>query len=180
MASRRAFLKVGVGASLVLAVGGGVYRAMQPPRAAAPPFVLDGEARAVLLAIVPAMLAGALTPGPGPGPGLNHASDVDDVIARVQAAILALPLASQKEVQDLFGLLALAPARRLLTGIAGPWAQAAPAAVQAFLQDWRVSQFGMLRAGYGALQNLVMAAWYAAPVSWVAIGYPGPPLEWAS
>ncbi|MBC7453074.1 MAG: hypothetical protein H7335_05090 [Massilia sp.] len=175
MASRRAFLKVGVGASLVLALGGGIYRATQPSAAAPPlhPFALDGEARAVLLAIVPAMLAGALAAGP------TYATDVDDVIARVHAAILALPLASQKEVQDLFGLLALAPARRLLTGVAGPWAQAAPAAVHAFLQDWRVSQFGILRTAYGALQNLVMAAWYAAPASWAAIGYPGPQLEWA-
>ncbi|WP_332877564.1 hypothetical protein [Massilia sp. S19_KUP03_FR1] len=175
MAGRRAFLKVGMGAALVLALGGGIYRATQPTpaRAPLPRFVLDGEARAALQAIVPAMLAGALAPGPA------YATDVDGVIARVHAAILSLPLASQKEVQDLFGLLALAPARRLLTGIASPWGQAAPAAVQAFLQDWRVSQFGMLRAGYGALQNLVMAAWYAAPASWAAIGYPGAQLEWA-
>jgi hypothetical protein len=37
-----------------------------------------------------------------------------------------------------------------------------------------------LRAGYGALQNLVMGAWYAAPTSWDAIGYPGPQLEFAA
>jgi len=172
MASRRAFLKVGLGASLVLAVGGGVYRATRAAPAA-PVFVLDGEARAALLAIVPAILADALAPGPA------YATDVDDVIGRVRDAIHALPLASQKELQDLFGLLALAPARRLLTGIAGPWAAARPADVHGFLQDWRVSQFGLLRAAYGALQNLVMGAWYAAPASWVAIGYPGPPLEWA-
>ena len=175
MASRRAFLKVGVGASLMLALGGGIYRATRPTAAAPqqPAFVLDGEARAALLAIVPALLAGALKVGP------SHARDLDVVIGRVHGAILTLPLASQKEVQDLFGLLALAPARRLLTGIAGPWAAASPAAVHAFLQDWRVSQFGLLRAAYGALQNLVMAAWYAAPASWAAIGYPGPQLEWA-
>lgn len=175
MASRRAFLKVGLGASLVLAMGGGIYRATRPATAAAhTPFVLDGEAQAALRAVVPAMLVGALAAGPG------RAAAVEDVIARVHAAIRMLPLNSQKDIQDLFGLLALAPARRLLTGIAGPWAQAAPEDVRAFLQDWRVSQFGMLRAGYGALQNLVMSVWYAEPANWAAIGYPGPQLEFAA
>ena len=176
MASRRAFLKVGVGAALVLAVGGGIYRATRPAGAAAPhtPFVLDGAALAALRAIVPALLAGALAAGPG------RARAIEDVIAHVHDAIRMLPPGSQKDIQDLFGLLALGPARRLLTGIAGPWSQAAPEEVGSFLQDWRVSQFGLLRAGYGALQNLVMGVWYAAPAHWEAIGYPGPQLEFAA
>jgi hypothetical protein len=176
MASRRAFLKVGLGASLVLAMGGGIYRATRPTGAAAlpAPFVLDGEAHAALLAIVPAMLTGALAAGPG------RAAAVEDVIKRVHDAIRMLPLGSQKDIQDLFGLLALGPARRMLTGIAGPWSQAAPEDVRTFLQDWRVSQFGLLRSGYGALQNLVMGVWYAAPANWAAIGYPGPQLEFAA
>jgi len=168
MASRRTFLQLGAGASLALALGGGLYRAT---RAAPLPqrFALDGEARAALGAIVPVLLAGALAPG----------ADAGAVIDQVHHAILGLPLAAQKELQDLFGLLALAPARRLLTGVAGPWGDAAPVTVQAFLQDWRVSQFGMLRAAYGALHDLVLGAWYAAPGSWDAIGYPGPQLAWA-
>ena len=170
MASRRTFLKVGAGASLALALGGGVYRANQATRVAAPlaPFSLDGEARAALGAIAPALLAGTM-------PALS-AAIVGTVIDAVHRAILVLPLATQKDIQDLFGLLAMAPVRRLLTGIAGPWSSATPDAVHAFLQDWRVSQFGMLRAGYAALHDLVLGTWYAAPGSWDAIGYPGPPL----
>jgi len=166
MASRRTFLKVGAGASLALALGGGIYRAT---RASAPlqPFALDGEARAALGAIAPALLAGVV---PGVGPAAL-ATVIDDV----HRTILALPLATQKDIQDLFGLLAMAPARRLLTGIAGPWRDASVEAVHTFLQDWRVSQFGMLRAGYAALHDLVLGAWYAAETSWDAIGYPGPP-----
>lgn len=166
MADRRTFLKVGAGGALALALGGGIYRAN---RTAPLPhgFALDGAARAALEAIVPVLLAGVAAPRAAAA-----------VIARVHHAILSLPLAAQVEVQDLFGLLALGPARRLLTGISGPWSGAAPAAVQAFLQDWRVSQFGMLRAAYGALHDLVLGAWYADPVSWNAIGYPGPQLAW--
>lgn len=170
MASRRTFLKVGAGASLALALGGGIYRATEASRVAAPlpPFALDGEARAALGAIAPALLAGAM-------PALS-ATTLGTVIGDVHRAILVLPLATQKEIQDLFGLLAIAPLRRLLTGIAAPWSSATSDAVHAFLQDWRVSQFGMLRAGYAALHDLVLGAWYAAPGSWEAIGYPGPPL----
>ena len=170
MASRRTFLKVGAGASLALALGGGIYRATQATRAAAPlpPFALDGEARAALHAIAPALLAGVR-------PAVGTAA-FGTVIDAVHRAILILPLATQKEIQDLFGLLAMAPMRRLLTGIAGGWSNASRDDVHTFLQDWRVSQFGMLRAGYAALHDLVLGAWYAAPASWDAIGYPGPPL----
>lgn len=171
MPDRRAVLKVGLGASLSLALGGALYRLTRAPVAAQAPFVLDGAAHAALLAIVPAILEGALVAG--------RASDVEAVIARVHDAIRALPPNGQQQVADLFGLLALAPARRLLTGIGVPWERATPAQVHGFLQDWRVSRLGSLRVGYGALQNLVMAAWYAVPASWAAIGYPGPQLEWA-
>jgi len=169
MKSRRTFLKAGVGAALALVLGGGIYRATRS--APVPhPLVLDADARAALGAIVPALLEGAW----GPGNPTALGAIVDDV----QHAILGLPLASQAELRDLFGLLALAPARRLLTGIGGTWSGASPAAVHAFLQGWRTSPLGRLRAAYAALHDLVLGAWYAAPASWEAIGYPGPQLEW--
>jgi hypothetical protein len=136
-------------------------------------FALGGEAHTALAAIVPALLAGAL------GAGVSAQAQAHAVIARVHRTILGLPPAARKEFQNLFGLLALAPARRLLTGISGDWARATPADVQAFLQDWRDSSFALLRSAYGALHDLVLGAWYADPASWAAIGYPGPKLEWA-
>lgn len=174
MASRRTFLAAGVGASLALALGGGLYRTTQA--ALAVPLqerlALGGEARNALAAIVPALLAGALAAGPA------GAASVTTVIERVHLAILRLPPAARNEVQNLFGLLALAPARRLLTGISGGWANAGPAEVHAFLQGWRDSNFALLRAAYGALHDMVLGAWYADPANWDAIGYPGPTLEW--
>lgn len=175
MASRRTFLAAGVGASLTLALGGGIYRATQVAMAVPlqQHFALGGEARKALAAIAPALLAGAVGPGP------SGAAAVAAVIERVHQAILRLTPAARREVQNLFGLLALAPARRLLTGISGAWANAAPPDVHAFLQDWRDSSFALLRAAYGALHDMVLGAWYAAPDSWDAIGYPGPTLKWA-
>jgi hypothetical protein len=166
-ASRRSFLKVGALAAFAIAAGGGIYRATHG--SSHQRFVLDGEARAALEAIVPAILAGALPAAPE-----QRSATIAATTARVHEAILGLPLATQKEVQDLFGLLALAPARRLIAGVPAEWAKATPEQVAAFLQDWRVSRLGLLRSAYGAMHDLVLGAWYADPSSWAAIGYPGP------
>ena len=168
--SRRTFLKAGVVGTLALAAGGGIYRfaygAPQPQR-----FALDGEARAAIDAIIPAMLAGAL-----PADSAAIAATTE----RVHQAILGLPLATQKEIQDLFGLLALAPARRFIAGVSGGWADASPEQVGAFLQGWRMHRFATLQVAYHALHDLVLGAWYADPSSWTAIGYPGPMKELAA
>ncbi|MYM98655.1 twin-arginine translocation signal domain-containing protein, partial [Duganella vulcania] len=59
MTTRRSFLKIGAAGALLLAAGGAAYRLTHPP-AAPTAFVLDGEAGAVLAAIVPAMLGPVL------------------------------------------------------------------------------------------------------------------------
>lgn len=166
--SRRTFLAVGGLAALALGAGGAWYRATRTP--AAHGFALDGEARAALHAIAPAILDGALAHDPG-----RRARQLTQAIDAVEAAIRGLPPATQQEVQDLFGLLALRPARRLLTGVPTGWDSADIAHVSAFLQAWRMHRFGLMRSAYAALHDLVLGAWYAQPASWEAIGYPGPP-----
>jgi hypothetical protein len=169
--SRRTFLKAGALGALLLATGGGIYRATHPPLPQR--FVLDGEARDALHAIIPAVLAGALPDGQ------PREAAIAATTERVHQAILGLPLATQKEVQDLFGLLALAPARRVLTGVSGGWANAGVDQVAGFLQDWRLHRLGLLRSAYQAMHDLVLGSWYADPSSWAAIGYPGPIKELA-
>lgn len=165
--TRRTFLKVGGLAALALAAGGGIYRYLHPPAPAR--FVLDGEARAVIDAIVPAMLDGVLPPdAPARGAAIAAAT------GRVHQAILSLPLATQQEIQDLFGLLALGPARRLLAGVPVAWGSASVEQVAGFLHDWRFSRLATLQTAYHALHDLVIGYWYADPSSWAAIGYPGP------
>jgi hypothetical protein len=170
--TRRTFLKAGLLSAALLAVGGGWYRVTHP----APPrgFVLDGEARAALDAIVAVIVSGALPDAPA-----DRARAIAATTARVHQTILGLPLSAQQEVQDLFGLLALGPARRLLTGIPDGWAAAQEADVAAFLQDWRVHRLSLLRTAYAALHDLVLGAWYSEPAHWDAIGYPGPLKELA-
>ncbi|APA69376.1 hypothetical protein [Janthinobacterium sp. 1_2014MBL_MicDiv] len=165
---RRSFLKLGLIGACTLAAGGAAYRAVRGP---APPgrFMLDGEARAALAAIVPAMLGGALPQDAG-----ARAAALDGAIVGVRTAILGLPLAAQQEVQDLFGLLALAPARRFVAGVKGGWREADPAQVSAFLQSWRTHRLATLQTAYLALHDLILGAWYADAAHWAAIGYPGP------
>ncbi|WP_099664839.1 hypothetical protein [Janthinobacterium sp. 13] len=165
---RRSFLKLGVLGACALAAGGAAYRLVRGP---APPgrFVLDGAARAALAAIVPAMLGSAL-----PREAPARAAALDGAIAGVDTAIRGLPLAAQQEVQDLFGLLALAPARRFVAGVKDGWREADPAQVAAFLQAWRTHRLATLQAAYLALHDLILGAWYADAAHWAAIGYPGP------
>ncbi|MCX7294347.1 hypothetical protein [Janthinobacterium sp.] len=166
---RRSFLKLGLLGACALAAGGAAYRALRGP---APPgrFVLDGEARAALAAIVPAMLGEALPPSQAAA----RAAALDGAIAGVETAIHGLSLAAQQEVQDLFGLLALAPARRFVAGVKDGWREADPAQVAAFLQSWRTHRLATLQTAYLALHDLILGAWYADAGHWAAIGYPGP------
>jgi hypothetical protein len=166
---RRSFLKLGLLGAGALAAGGAAYRLVRGP---APPgrFVLDGAARAALAAIVPAMLGEALPPPQAAA----RAAALDGAIAGVDTAIRGLPLAAQQEVQDLFGLLALAPARRFVAGVKDGWREADPAQVAAFLQSWRTHRLATLQTAYLALHDLILGAWYADAAHWAAIGYPGP------
>ncbi len=163
--SRRTFIKTSLIGAVALAAAGGLYRGMKNP-AAPEAFILDGEAKAALAAIASIMLQDAL---PSSSP-----QSMEVEIARIQSAIASLPRTTQSEIQDLFGLLSLAPARRFLAGIPAGWAEAKPEEIAAFLQSWRVHRFAMLQSAYHALHDLIIGAWYADESTWESIGYPGP------
>ena len=160
---RRSFLKAGLLGGLALVAGGAVYRQLRPP--VAQRFALDAQGRAMLAALIPAITG--VTPA---APALEAGID------RVAAAINSLPLRVQKEISDLFGLLAMGPTRRLLAGVP-PWQEATPQQLADFLQGWRTHRTEMLQTAYHGLHDLVIGGWYAEPSTWTAIGYPGPMKE---
>ncbi|MFT5643433.1 MAG: hypothetical protein ACI83P_000979 [Janthinobacterium sp.] len=166
--SRRTFFKFGIIGAFTLAAGGTAYRMLHAP-ASLHHFELDGEAALALGAIIPALLGLALPETPE-----KRAAAIASATEGVRLAVLGLPLTTQKEVQDLFSLLALAPARRFVAGISDSWADARPDQVSAFLQSWRMHHFAMLQTAYLALHDLVLGSWYADPANWAAISYPGP------
>ena len=130
----------------------------------------DGGRQAVLAAVIPVCLAGALPAG-----GEVFRELVSRTVAGVDQAIAGLPLASQKEISQLFDLLSFAPTRILAAGLWSSWPEASPQAIGGFLESWRNSRFDLFKSGYAALHDLIFAAWYARPDTWAAIGYPGPP-----
>ncbi|MES2932952.1 MAG: hypothetical protein V4805_05635 [Pseudomonadota bacterium] len=164
ISSRRSFLKLGLISGLALATAGGLYRAASLPNSP-DKYVLAGEARAALFAIVPAILQGAIT---------STQPAIESAVDGVQAAIAALPLTTQNEIQDLFGLLACGPARYFIAGVPNSWSNADPADIVTFLNSWRTHRLAILQNAYQALHDLVLGSWYANQANWKAIGYPGP------
>ncbi len=170
MATRRQFLKYGVAGALALAAAGiargqPADRAYRAASGTEPLTILGADDRAVLAAVAPVLLAGT---GAAREP-------VDAVVGSVDRAVAALPPHLQREVLQLLALLGSWAGRRWIAGVASPWPQASGADVAAFLERWRFSRWALLQQGYHALHDLVLAAWYARPDSWPAIGYAGPP-----
>jgi len=165
---RRSFLKAGLFGALALVAGGAVYRQMRPPVASR--FALDQQGRTMLAAVIPAIV------GPQVPAGAQRTAALEAAVGRVAGAINGLPLPMQKEISDLFGLLSMAPTRRLLAGVP-PWEEATPEQVSAFLQGWRTHRTEMLQTAYHGLHDLVLGAWYSEPSTWAGIGYAGPMQE---
>lgn len=163
---RRTFLAAGALGVAALAAGGWLRYGM---RHAPPGHALDDDARAIVAALVPAFLDGAL---PVHAPLRGDA--IAETVVAVDAAILGLPPMAQHELAQLFGLLAFPPAR-MAVGVRSAWPDAATSDVQAALQRWQVSRSLLLRSAYDGLHQLILAAWYADPRAWPDIGYPGPP-----
>jgi hypothetical protein len=167
MPTRRQFLKYGIAGALALTAAGIArgQRAYRPASGQEPMTVLSAPDRAVLATIAPAMLAGT--------GAVSERRDA--VVGSVDRAVAGLPPHLQREVLQLLALLGSWPGRRWIAGVASPWPQASREEVAAFLERWRFSGWPLLQQGYQALHDLVLAAWYARPDSWPAIGYAGPP-----
>jgi hypothetical protein len=167
MTSRRTFLRFGVTGALLLAAAGAArgQNEYRPADGSGTLQVLREADREVLAAITPAILAGTAATG----------SSLAAAIGSIDRAVAGLPPHLQEEVGQLLALLASWPGRRWVAGVVAPWREASVAEVSAFLERWRFSRWALLQQGYHALHDLVLAAWYARPGSWAAIGYPGPP-----
>lgn len=158
MTSRREFLKTGLAGGALL----NIAACTRPSE--------DGGRARILIALIPVVLHGALSSAPA-----QAEKEIALTISGIEKAIRGLSLATQKEIGELFDLLAFPPTRIVAAGIWAPWETATPQALNAFLEGWRQSRFDLLKSGYAALHDLIFGAWYARPDTWDAIRYPGPP-----
>ncbi len=168
--SRRALLKAGIAGGAALVVARWLYTSTSPPaRGAQDAAGFDPAARSVVAAIIPVFLDGAL-----PG-GVEASAAQAQTLDAVGRIIAGLPPATRKELADLFSLLVFPPSRCLIAGVWSNWPDATREAIASFLTRWGESRFALLRSAHAALHQLVFSAWYANPLAWPAIGYPGPP-----
>jgi len=125
----------------------------------------DHQDLSVLLAIIPVILAGTQL----------SSKQLTQVIQSMDSGIQLLSLQTQKELRELFDLLANKLGRVILTGVWASWRTANAAQLIEFLNDWRNSYLELLQVGYQGLKQLVIGHYYAEPEHWKQIGYTGPP-----
>jgi hypothetical protein len=164
---RRSLLKLGLasGAALALAGAGAVW--LSAPSWQAGRLLPAG--RSVVRAVARAVLDGSW-----PDTGVALAQVLDEHLLRMELTVAALAPSMQAEVADLFSLLATAPGRIALAGLATPWDEATLGAVQQALQSMRVSRLTLRRQAYHALRDLTLATHFANARTWPQLGYPGP------
>jgi hypothetical protein len=167
--SRRTFIAAGALGVAALAATRFLPRTSAPGRDASLR-ALDADGEAIVRALVPAMLAGAL-----PDDRASRENALDETVRTVDSAILGLPRHAQGELAELFALLASAPGRIALARTTASWSDMSEQDAHAFLERLRTSRFMLPRAAYDALHQLVFASWYGNPRTWAAIGYGGPP-----
>lgn len=166
---RRSFLTVS-------AVGAGLMALGWPPvalaqsAASAAPSALDAAALAVVAAFVPAILGESMLPA---APDARKQA-IEACAQGVGVSVGFIPLQNQQGVRGLFAFLQQGP-QAFHPSLPKTWAEMPPQAMQNVLQGLRFGEKPEGRAMYAALIALIAGAWYASPLTWNAINYPGPP-----
>jgi hypothetical protein len=165
---RRQLLKLGWGATAVIAAAGGAaaWMAGQQTRQDAR---FDPAARQLWLAVGAAVLAGVL-----PTHAEARAQTLNDWLSRLEDTVAGLPAAVQHELDRVILILQTTPGRLAFVGLMEPWGTATPPQVQAALQGLRLSTLVVRQQVFHALRDLSNAAYFASPQTWTAIGYPEP------
>ena len=168
MWSRRRFIFVGVAGAIAAGA------ALVLPRLGKSGVVPKGSTLVkqhsdMLRVVAAAVLGPAL-----PVDAANREAELARVITAAGALIDNFPPSTRREVGDLFGLLALKPARMIL-GFSGNWEMSEAAAVAQSLLALRDSSIGLKQQAYFALHDMVLGSFYSEPKTWISTGYPGPP-----
>lgn len=165
---RRRFLKLGLLTSIALAAAGAAVTVVKPGLVDSH---LAAASRAIFAAVARAVLDGSLPFDPA-----QRDAALSAHLDRLDNAIVAFPPATRAELSHLLTLLDTSVGRMALTGLAVPWQEANVTQLQQSLQAMRVSKLVLRQQVYQALRDLTNAAYYAAPETWQAMGYPGPRL----
>jgi hypothetical protein len=163
---RRTLLKLGLGATVLLALAGGGIAMLRPG-------LVDGRlsasAKEVFAAVARAVLDGSL-----PADLQQRQTIIGAHLQRLENTLAGFAPATRAELSQLLALLSSTPGRLGLAGLHADWPQASVPELQQALQGMRTSSLAMRQQVYHALRDLTNAAYYADPTSWSLMGYPGP------
>lgn len=164
---RRSFLRLGLGAAVVLAVAGGTAALMTTPA------LVDGRlsapARGLLHSVATAVLADLLPSDPA-----QRQRVLEQALQRADTLMAHLPAHARDEASQLLALLSTSVGRRTLAGLQVPWEQASPGEVLEALRAMQTSSLPLRVQAYQGLHDLVCVPYFSGPDAWGAIGYPGP------
>ena len=163
---RRSWLKLSLGAAALLAVGGGAVALIEPGWRDGR---LTSVGRGVFMHAGRAFLDGSL-----PTDDVRRTQALAGLPDRVDALIAALPTHAQRELSQLLSLLAAAPGRRALAGLAPEWDDATVPEIRLALQAMRLSRLTVRQQAYQALHDITGSAYFSDPATWTVLGYPGP------
>ena len=163
---RRSWLKLGLATAALVSVAGGSLALLRPGLHASR---LSESGREVFAAVGAAILDGSLPADP-----LQRAKAFASLLDRIDALVAGLPDHAQAELSQLIALLASAPGRRAITGLAEPWRVASATQVRESLQSMRTSSLKLRQQAYHALHDIVGGAYFSEPSTWSMLGYPGP------
>jgi hypothetical protein len=166
---RRSWLRLGLVSAGVLALAGGGLALWSPGAPLDGAWRLRPAAQTLFKAVGVAVLEGSL---PDDSPARTQA--LDGLLARLDGLVAALPAHARAELAQLLGVLTHPLGRQALAGLTPDWADASTAQVQAALQGMRSSSLALRQQAYQALHDLVGGAYFSDPVTWEALGYPGP------
>lgn len=163
---RRSFLKLGIGAAVVLAVAGGAIALIKPGLVNGR---LSPSARLLMARVGQAMLQGTV-----PADAQAQQKAIDGILQRTDSFTAGLPEHVQAELSQLLGLLATAAGRRGIVGLSASWEDATVVQTSAALQAMRESGTALRIQAYQGLHDLVFVPYFSGEESWPALGYPGP------
>ena len=163
---RRRLLKIGIGATALLAVAGAGLALLRPGLVQGR---LTPDAISVFEAVARAVLDGSL-----PIDAHEREAAITAHLKRLDDAVASFPAATQTELSQLLALLASVPGRSGLAGLYSAWPEATVNDLQQALEGMRTSSLVLRQQTYHALRDLTNAAYYADSTAWVLLGYPGP------
>jgi hypothetical protein len=164
---RRTWLKLGIVSAAVLAVAGGGLTLVSPGLDAEGSLTAAG--RGVFGAVAVAVLNDSL-----PTDNAARQTAVREMLLRIERITRGLPPHAQAELSQLLALLATSGGRIGMAGLTADWPTASIAQIQEALQSMRLSSSGLKRQAYAALHEISGAAYFSDPLTWTALGYPGP------